>query len=443
MSSLFSIALCFAILLFSVTKGYFVAYSLGLSLVILLITFTYQGFSFTNLLKMGYASSQKAFSIITILLLIGVVTSVWMASGTIPALVYYGIQFINPQYFILSAFLLTCIISVLLGTSFGTVSTVGVALMIMAKEGNINPHIIAGAIIAGGYFGDRCSPMSSSAHLIASLTKTNLYKNLAYLMTTAWFPFLASLIVYFCLSLGNPVRANSHTLLAEIPKIFDINLLVLCPAITVFFLCLLKIEVKITLIISIAFALFLGIFVQNYSWWQMLQIMFFGFHLDSQNRLSEALTGGGILSMLRVSVVVTISTFLVGIIIGTKTLVSVEKIFKRISSRSGLFLRTVTVGLGSSAFGCTQTLAILMTYQLMKDKYEKEKVSHYQLALDIENTAVVLAPLVPWNIAGLVPATILTVDAGFIPYAVYLYLIPIFNWVGFKWVESRMQSKFE
>ncbi|KYC40157.1 sodium:proton antiporter [Scytonema hofmannii PCC 7110] len=443
MSSLFSLTLCFVILLVSVTKGYFVAYSLGLSLVILLVTFTYQGFPFASLLKMGYISSQKAFSIITILLLIGVVTSIWMASGTIPALVYYGTQFINPQYFILSAFLLTCIISVLLGTSFGTVSTVGVALMIMAKEGNIDPHIIAGAIIAGAYFGDRCSPMSSSAHLIASLTKTNLYKNLAYLMTTAWFPFIASTIVYFFLSLGNPIQATSHNLLAEIPQIFDINFLVLCPALAVFFLCLMKIEVKVTLAISIAIALFLGIFVQNYSWLQMFQVIVFGFHLHSQTQLAEALTGGGIVSMLRVSLVVIISTFLVGIIVGTKTLASVEKLFRRISSKSGLFLSTIAVGLVSAAFGCTQTLAILMTYQLMKDKYEQEKMSHYQLAIDIENTAVVLAPLVPWNIAGLVPATVLMTDSGFIPYAVYLYLIPVFNWIGFKFVELRMQRKFE
>ena len=138
MNSLFPLVISFTLLLFSVVKGYFVAYPLMLSLGIFIIAFSRKGFPITALIAMGLSSSRKSLSVIGILLLIGAVTAVWMAAGTIPALVYYGIQSIHPQYFVLSAFVLTSFVSLLLGTSFGTVSTVGVALMIAAKGADIN-----------------------------------------------------------------------------------------------------------------------------------------------------------------------------------------------------------------------------------------------------------------------------------------------------------------
>jgi NhaC family Na+:H+ antiporter len=441
MNPLFSLFFCFFILLFSVIKGYFIAYPLLLSLVILIMTFAFQGFPVRDLIAMSFASSQKAFPIIVILLLIGAVTAVWMAAGTIPALVYYGTQLINPQYFILSAFVLTSSISVLLGTSFGTVSTVGVALMIMVKGEDINPHIVAGAIIAGAYFGDRCSPMSSSANLVASITKTKLHKNIIAMISTAWLPLMASSVIYLILSISNPVQIRNSGLISEITKFFNINPLVLLPAFAVIILCLFKVEVKLTLLVSIGIGLILGIFFQGYSFFKLMKFVLLGFSLEPRMNLSEVLTGGGIFSMLRVSIVVILSTSLSGLITGTKTLATVEKIINKASSRSRLFLGTITVGVASAAFGCTQTLAILMTHQLVKEKYQQQ-LDNYQLATDIENTAVVLSPLIPWNIAGLVPATILMTDSGFIPYAVYLYLIPLLNWVQFKVLESKTQGEF-
>ncbi len=129
MDLLFALAISLILLLFSITKGYFVAYPLLLSLAIFIVVIFLRGFPLKTLINLALAGSQKSFSVLTILLLIGAVTSVWMAAGTVLALVYYGIKLLNPQYFILSTFILTSFISTLLGTSFGTVSTMGVALM--------------------------------------------------------------------------------------------------------------------------------------------------------------------------------------------------------------------------------------------------------------------------------------------------------------------------
>lgn len=436
MDLLFALFFSFSLLLVSVIKGYFIAYPLLLSLGIITVTLYRRGFPLKALIAMGFASSQKAFPVLNILLLIGAVTATWMAAGTVPALVYYGTQIINPQYFILSAFVLTSLISMLLGTSFGTVSTVGVALMIMAKQGNINPHLVAGAIIAGAYFGDRCSPMSSSANLVASITGTKLYKNIRNMMITAWLPLIASLLLYLFFSITNPVQISDENLISQISDFFNLNLIVLLPALVILVFALLRIDVKISLFTSIIVGITIGIVVQHYPLFKLIQTALMGFNLESKTNLDSIFAGGGVVSMLRVSLVVILSTTVAGIIAGTRTLAIVEKLLRRVSTRSNLFLGTTSVGLASAAFGCTQTLAILMTQQLVQDKYEREQLNKYHLAIDIENTAVVLSPLIPWNIAGLVPASILMTDSGYIPYAFYLYLLPLFNWLVFKLTES-------
>lgn len=440
MNVFFPLIFSFTLLLFSVINGYFVAYPLLGSLVIFIIAFSRRGFSVAALITMGLSSTRKSLSVIGILLLIGAVTAVWIAVGTIPALVYYGIQAIHPQYFVFSAFVLTSVVSVLLGTAFGTVSTVGVALMIVAKGAGINPDLIAGAIIAGAYFGDRCSPMSSSANLVASVTKTKLYDNIRAMIATAWLPLIVSNLFYLLCSVSNPATISKSNLILEIPQFFNINPLVILPALTVLILALLKVEVKFTLVVGIAIALVVGVLLQGYSFLQLIRFVILGFSLEAKTDLSEVLAGGGIISMLRVSSVVVLSTALSGIIVDTKMLVSAERLLERGSSRGDLFLRTTIVSLTSAAFGCTQTIAILMTQQIVQKKYEREKLNGSQLATDIENTAVVLSPLIPWNIAGLVPATILMTDSGFIPYAVYLYLLPLLNLIKFKLTKSKFKS---
>jgi NhaC family Na+:H+ antiporter len=436
MDLLLALIISFVLLVFSVLNGYFIVYPLFISLLVFIVVLLNRGFKLRILIDLAFLGSKKSFSILIILLLIGGVTAVWMASGTVPAIVYYGMKLIRPQYFILSAFILTSFISTLIGTSFGTVSTIGIALMIMAKGSGVNSNIIAGAIIAGAYFGDRCSPMSSSAHLIASITRTELYTNLKNMVVTAFLPLVVSIVFYWILSRLNPVEITDRTLLSEIPRCFSVSFIVLLPALAILLLSVFRVEVKLSMSISIIIGIFIAITFQGYSWLQLLRFMLLGFTLEETTPLKSIISGGGIISMVKVSIVVIVSTALAGIFAGTKTLETIEVFVKKTRSRSGLFLGTIAIGLASAAFGCTQTIAILLTQQLVQEKYQEEQLDNYQLAADLENTVVVLSPLIPWNIAGLVPATLLMTGSGFIPYAFYLYLIPLLNLVQFKLSES-------
>ncbi|NJR24368.1 MAG: Na+/H+ antiporter NhaC family protein [Richelia sp. CSU_2_1] len=435
MDLLFFLVVSFILLLVSTLKGYFIAYPLLISLVIFIALLLTKGFTLNSLIAMAIAGSKKSFSIISILLLIGAVMSVWMAAGTVPMLVYWGIKLINPHYFILSAFILTSLISLIIGTSFATASTIGLALIVAASGSGVNPNIIGGAIIAGAYFGDRCSPMSSGANLIAGITRTELYTNFKNMAVTAFYPLIISTILYLILSFANPVELANNTLAFEIDRAFNLNWITLLPALTIFLFCLLRIEVKIAMAASVIVASAIAMFVQGHSPIELLNFTITGFKLDSNSSLKEILAGGGILSMVRSATVIIISTAFAGIFAGTKTLNFIEKYVSKARSSGDLFLGTTTISILSAAFGCTQTIAILLTHQLVERKYIKEGLEGDRLAIDLENTAVVLAPLIPWNIAGLVPATILHIDAGYIPYAFYLYLIPILNLIQMKLVK--------
>ena len=432
MDLLFFVIISFFLLLVSAIKGYFVVYPLLASMAIFIAILLNRGFQLNNLIKMAVAGSQKSFSVIGILLLIGAVMAVWMAAGTVPVLVYWGIKSIDPQYFIFWAFILTSVFSVLLGTSFGAVSTIGIALMIIANGSGVNPNPIAGAIVAGAYVGDRCSPMSSSANLIAILTKTEIYTNLKNMAVTGLLPLIVSSLLYLILSVSNPVELSSSNLDLELGKAFNLSWITLLPALTILILCVLRVEVKIAMAVSIIAGSAIAHFVQGYSAIEILQFAIGGFKLESTSSLKDIVAGGGILSMAKVSLVVIVSTAFAGIFAGTRILEFVEVYLNKARTRGDLFLGTTIISIFSAAFGCTQTIAIILTHQLVESKYRQQKLDDAQLAVDLENTAVVISPLIPWNIAGLVPATVLSVNADFIPYAFYLYLVPLFSLIQMK-----------
>ncbi|MBD1874556.1 Na+/H+ antiporter NhaC family protein [Nodosilinea sp. FACHB-131] len=429
--------LSFGLLLLSAVRGIFIAYPLLLAMALFVGVLRRRGFSLRALATMGWRGSQKALPVIGVLLIIGAVTASWMAAGTVPTLVYYGLQVVTPHSFVLVAFGLASAVSLLLGTSFGTVGTVGVALMIMVAEGETSGFarpLIAGAIIAGAYVGDRASPMSSSALLIAAITRTDLYDNIRRMWRTSLLPLGLAIAIYAGFAGFAPVPLAESSLVADLAAEFRLGPVALLPAGVMVLLSLRRVAVQRAMVASTATAIALAIAHQHYSGWQVLQYLLTGFHLEADSPLSAIVLGGGVAAMLRVSLVVVISTAFVGIFAETQLLQRLERSLERVKTPGDRLRATTLVGTLSAAFGCTQTIAILLTQQLLGPTYHRTDAPPPALALDLENTVVVISPLIPWNIAGLVPATILGVNAGFIPFACYLYLLPLMSLV---WLRGR------
>jgi NhaC family Na+:H+ antiporter len=169
--------------------------------------------------------------------------------------------------------------------------------------------------------------------------------------------------------------------------------------------------------------------VQGESISNIIKYIFSGYVMSSDSPLKEILKGGGIFSMLKVALIVFVSSAFSGIFEGTNVLSGIEQSINKYGSGMKRFLATIIVSTASAAFGCSQAIAIILTGQLIEKNYDGDK---YKMAVDIENTAVVISPLLPWNIAGLVPAQILSVGPLFIPFAFYLYLLPAINLIAAK-----------
>ena len=427
MDTIVVLVLFFVSLIVSSYKGIPLLYPLMLGLICFIAISLRRGHRLNDLGKMMLTGSRTSLIVIKIFLLIGAITAVWRACGTVSFIVYYSIAFMNAQYFILFAFLLCCIVSFLLGTSFGTVGTIGVVLIVLAKSGSVDINIAAGAIIAGAYFGDRCSPMSSSAALVAALTDTDIYINIKNMMKTSILPFILSIVGYMFLSYYNPLVFYNNQIGNEILQAFDISIIVLLPAVIILLAAAFQVNVKLSMSISIVAGILIGIFVQHKTLFEMLNYITIGYSMNGTSFFAGIIQGGGLSSMLNVILIILISSAYSGIFEGTGLLGEIEQFFARLSQKIGVYPTTILTSLVTAAFSCNQTLAVMLTHQFEHKIYEKHQLNKYKLALDLENTVIIISALIPWNIAGAFPAATLSADAGFIIFAFYLFLVPLTN----------------
>ena len=425
MDTLVTFLFFFAALLGSLYVNISILYPLLFGLIAFTVIAMRRGYQLPMLLRMMYAGSKKALLVVKIFIFIGAITAVWRACGTIPFIVYHGVAWINPAYFLPSAFLLSCFVSFLLGTAFGTVGTIGVILMVLAQTGHVNVNMAAGAIISGAYFGDRFSPMSSSASLVAALTNTDLYENLKNMWRTSLVPLGLSIAAYWGLSAYSPAASYNNTIGFEIEAVFNLHPVTLLPAALILLLAFFRFNVKFSMGVSVLIAIIIGIFVQHQSVWQMLHYLIFGYTVEPTSFFTSIIPGGGLLSMVKVSLIVFLSSAYSGIFAGTGLLADIETFFMKLSQKINVYPTMALASLATAAFSCNQTLAVMLTHQLQSGSYKKRKLTDSRLALDLENTVIVLSAIIPWNIAGAVPAATLAADAGFIPYSFYLFLVPL------------------
>lgn len=379
-----------------------------------------------NTLDITIAGTKKSYLLVFIFALLGALSASWFISGTIPALIYYGIKIINPNYFYVFSFLITSLFSFLIGSSFGTVGTIGLVMVSLARGIGLDIYIVAGSIISGAYFGDRGSPMSSSANFVAILTETEIYSNVKGMFKASILPYLITLSLYFYLGKNIEPKFIENNILTLLNQNFYLDFVVFIPMIYLVIMCLLKKNIRHTILVSIFLSLIIGWFLQNYEDRNFIKVLIYGFKLPIENELYNVIRGGGIFSMGTAMVMALLSCGLVNIVdkLGILKLVS-EKIGV-IKSEWKIYLYTIVVAILTAAISCSQSTSILLTSQIMKKIYKKNGFTKELLALDIENSSVVLSSLIPWNIAITVPALMLDISVvKIIPYSLYLIILPM------------------
>lgn len=286
MDIILAFAITFIFLMIGVYEGMFLAYPLLLGLAVFIFLALRKGFGIKQTLLMAYKGAGKALPLIKIFLLIGAITAIWMAGGTISGLIYYAVKLLNPRYFILFAFAACSLVSFVLGTSLGTTGTIGVALIVLARSGHVNINLAAGAIISGAFFGDRCSPMSSSASLVASVTGTDIYRNIRNMLKTAAIPFLIAAAIYLWFSISTPLLIDGSVLGKEISGLFNTSPVMLLPAAVILVLALLKVDVKLAMLASILAASAEAMLFQHRNVWDLAGFALYGFKLEDGSFLS-------------------------------------------------------------------------------------------------------------------------------------------------------------
>lgn len=433
---IFAFGITFVLLILSVYKGVFLGYALMTGLLIFSLIALKKGCRPFELLKIIMRGGRKSFIVIQIFVLIGAVIAIWMASGTVPAIVYYGVKSLKPDTFILSAFLISAVISSLMGTSVGTSGTVGVALILIAKSGGVSIPAAAGAIIAGAYFGDRCSPMSSSANLVAFVTKTEIYENVKNMFRSCVVPLVISVAFYFAVSEVYPLKADGGYISSEILNTFNVNPVVLIPVAIIIIFSIFKINVKYSIICSIIAAAAIGIFLQHLTAAKCLNYIIYGYSMDKNLPLYSIIKGGGMLSMVNTSIVLFIASALAGVIEETKMLEHVEDITVKAQSRFEIFRNVLITSIFTSAIGCCQAFTIILTNVLNEKAYERIGIDKNTRALDLENTSVLVSALIPWNLSLVLPMAVLGADYSCLPYLMYIYILPLW-YLAYYFIKYR------
>ena len=413
---LFSLSLIVCLLL-----KYSVVYALIVGYIIFITYGFMKGHNLIVLIKKSFEGVLTVKNILLVFVLIGMITALWRASGTIAFIVYIGSKLISPSILILLTFLLCSILSVLIGTSLGTAATMGVICFSIGKAMGINPYYVGGAVLSGIYFGDRCSPMSTSALLIAELTKTNLYTNIKLMIKTSIIPFVMTCLFYLFLGFNSTV-SNINVDVTEIFKQnYNLNIIVIIPAILIIILSILKINVKKTMLVSIIISFIIAMFIQRDSIVVLINYCIFGYHHPNE-KLNLMMKGGGILSMVNVSLIVGISSSYSGIFKETKMLVSLKGYLKEFSKKTSNYFVIFLSSIVSGAIACNQSLGTILTNELCGELVEKQ-----EMAIILENTVILLVGLIPWNIAMGVPLK--TIGVGFMSgfFAFYLYFLPLWN----------------
>ena len=306
--------------------------------------------------------------------------------------------------------------------------------MTIARGSGASLPVTAGAIMSGIYFGERLSPASSSSALTAAVAHVSQREFQLRMWRDTAVPLLASLALYGGLSVLYPIRGVDPQILSALEEGFVLTWPAALPAAALLLLPWLKVSTVVSISVSCVLAAGCAIFLQGLPAEELLRACVLGYR-PALETLSELMSGGGLISMVSVVLIVILSCAYSGMFNGTGLLAPVTGRVGALVERFGLFTAHIAVSLGCCALFCNQTVGIVMSAQLMGEEYRDRPP--LELAANIGNSVINLAGLVPWAIAASVPLTTMEVSAAALPLSFYLYLVPLWCWFVSRREERR------
>ena len=403
---------------------------------------------FGRIIGGAYEAIRVVVPTVCLLMAIGVMIGTWLQSGTIATIIVGGLRLIDPTWLLPLTLLFCAVLSLVTGTSYGSVGSAGVAMMAIGNAMGIHPGMVAGAVICGSMFGDKISPLSDTTNLAPAVAGAKLGNHVRSMLWTTLPPFLISLVLFTILGIrqtsGDYSAGDLNLYIEALNGEFQLGLVTLIPAVLIIVLLLLKVEAIVALGISAVAAGAVSVFWQGASLQSVIQIAYSGYTTGIENGILQTiLNRGGMSSMLQYVAIICFAVGMGGMLEKLGVLENIlEMIMSHIRSDGTLILATLLVGYVVSLISCSQPMAHVLTGRLMAPLFRDRKVAPEILSRCLEDAGTLAGPMIPWHgYCVYMSGTLGVAWAAFFPYLFLLYLTPFFSvFYGFTGISIKRVS---
>ena len=404
-----------------------------------------------------------------ILLTVGMLAGSWMVSGVVPTMIYYGVQFMSPRFFLVSSCVICALVAVMSGSSWTTIATIGVALLGIGKALGVSEAWVAGAVISGSYFGDKMSPLSDTTILASSASRTDIFTHIRYMLYTTTPTITITLVIFLIAGFTFPstdnLQVSQYT--DGLSSTYNISLLTLIVPVVTAVLIARKVPSLITLFASSVLAGLFALILQPHLLAQIgdtpgaiptagnlfrgLAITYFGSTaVDTGNEtLNQLVCTSGMAGMLNTIWLIICSMCFGGSMVASGMLHSITHVLvARVKSCLALVSSTVGTGLFLNLATGDQSISIILTADMYRGAYERNGFESRLLSRSTEDAVTVTSVLIPWNTCGMTQSTVLGVPTlTYLPFCFFNYLSPLMSVfiaaIGWKIRKKKTTSRSE
>jgi NhaC family Na+:H+ antiporter len=383
---------------------------------------------------------------VLILLAVGMLIGTWIVSGTVPAMIYYGVQVLNPSVFYAASAMICAIVAISIGSSWTVAGTLGIGLMGIAGSFDLSPAITAGAIISGAYFGDKLSPMSDTTNLASAVTGVDLFDHIRHMLWTTVPSFAIALVIFLLIGgSGGATPAEIAALKDSLQAEFNIGLHLLAPLLLMLYLVYKKFPAYPAIVVSALTGAVLALVFQPDTVIKlagesegiarplvMLKgiwiSLFDGYSSNSGNDFLDALLSkGGMSSMLNTVWLIMVALGFGGVLEQTGILTYLLRLaLKKVTGTGSLITTTVVTCIGTNILAADQFIAVALPGRMYKDEFARHGLSPLNLSRTLEDSATITSALIPWNTCGAyMSATLGVATFSYAPFAFFNFLCPI------------------
>ena len=393
----------------------------------------------------AYDAIRVVVPTLCLLMSIGVMIGTWLQSGTIASILVGGLKMINPTWLLPLTLVFCAVLSLVTGTSYGSVGSAGVAMMAIGNAMGIHPGMVAGAVICGAMFGDKLSPLSDTTNLAPAVAGSKLNDHVRSMLWTTLPTFAISLVLFTILGIsqtsGGYEEGNLLVYIDALQGEFKLGFVTLLPAVVIIVLLLCKVNAIVSLGLSAVCAGAVSFFYQGATLQSIIRVAYNGYSTQIEEAiLKTILNRGGMSSMLQYVAIICFAVGMGGMLDRLGVLGNIlNAITGRINSDGSLILASLLVGYVTSLISCSQPMSHVLTGNMMKPLFKARRVAPEILSRTLEDAGTLSGPMIPWHGYCVYMAGTLGVAwSVFFPYLFLLYLTPLFSiFYGFSGISIK------